>query len=233
MAIQPIKRQNVSELVFNQMREMIVSGEWAPGSKISSENELATQMGVSRVTIRSAIQKLSSLGLVESRHGEGTYVCMLDGTQCFNSILPMIVLSKPNREALHEFRTIIESACALLAAQRITPEQLETLRKANEDMAANKDNPEVAAASDMAFHKGIANATGNPYIIQVFDILETIFTKSLVENIHHMGASSGVHYHSEICKALELRDGELAQKRMQDHLKVTHETMVSLLEKQP
>lgn len=232
MAIQPIKRQNVSELVFNQMREMIVSGEWAPGSKISSENELANQMGVSRVTIRSAIQKLSSLGLVESRHGEGTYVCKLDGTQCFNSMLPMIVLSKVNRESLHEFRTIIESACALLAAQRITPEQLAEIRAANEHMAENKDNPEAAAAFDMAFHKGIANATGNPYIIQVFDILETIFTRSLVENIHHMGASSGVHFHSQITEALELHDGALAQKRMEDHLKVTHETMVRLLEKQ-
>lgn len=233
MSIQPIKRQNVSELVFNQMQDMIVSGEWAPGSKISSENELAAQMGVSRVTIRSAIQKLSSLGLVESRHGEGTYVCKLDGTQCFNSILPMIVLSKVDREALHEFRTIIESACAMLAAQRINPEQLAELRKINEDMAANRDDPEAAAGFDMAFHKGIANATGNPYIIQVFDILETIFIRSLVENIHHMGASSGVHFHGEICDALELRDGELAQKRMQDHLKVTHETMVRLLGSQP
>lgn len=232
MSIQPIKRQNVSELVFNQMQEMIVSGEWAPGSKISSENELAAQMGVSRVTIRSAIQKLSSLGLVESRHGEGTYVCKLDGTQCFNSILPMIVLGRPNREALHEFRTIIESACAMLAAQRITAEQLEELRKANACMASNQNNPEAAAASDMAFHKGIANATGNPYIIQVFDILETIFTKSLVENIHHMGASSGVHFHGEICQALEVHDSALAQQLMQEHLKVTHETMVRLLEKQ-
>lgn len=232
MAIQPIKRQNVSELVFNQMQEMIVSGEWAPGSKISSENELASQMGVSRVTIRSAIQKLSSLGLVESRHGEGTYVCKLDGSQCFNSILPMIVLGRPNREALHEFRSIIESACALLAAQRITPEQLTKIRADNEHMAENKDNPEAAAAFDMAFHKGIANATGNPYIIQVFDILETIFTKSLVENIHIMGASSGVHFHGEICRALEAHDGVLAQQLMQEHLKVTHETMVRLLEKQ-
>jgi GntR family transcriptional repressor for pyruvate dehydrogenase complex len=190
-------------------------------------------MGVSRVTIRSAIQKLSSLGLVESRHGEGTYVCSLNGTQCFNSMLPMIVLSTPNRESLHEFRTIIESACAMLAAQRITAEQLEELRKCNVAMEENQDDPEKAASYDMAFHKGIANATGNPYIIQVFDILETIFTRSLVENIHLMGASSGVHFHNEICHALELHDSSLAQSRMQEHLKVTHETMIRLLEKQP
>lgn len=230
MGIQQIKRQNVSELVFNQMQEMIVSGEWAPGSKISSENELAAQMGVSRVTIRSAIQKLSSLGLVESRHGEGTYVCKMDGTQCFNSILPAIVLSKPDREALHEFREIIESACAMLAAQRITREQLDDLLRFNAEMEINKTNPEAAAACDMAFHKGIAYATGNPYIIQVFEILETIFTRSLVENVHHMGVGPGVHYHNEICRALEMRDGGLAQMKMLSHLKVTHDTMAYLQE---
>lgn len=230
MGIQQIKRQNVSELVFNQMQEMIVSGEWAPGSKISSENELAAQMGVSRVTIRSAIQKLSSLGLVESRHGEGTYVCKMDGTQCFNSLLPAIVLSKQDRESLNDFRDVIESACAMLAAQRITPDQLEELYRFTAEMEATKFDPEAAAACDMAFHKGIAKATGNPYIIQVFEILETIFIKSLVESVHHMGVGPGVHYHNEICRALSLRDGGLAQMKMLEHLKVIHETMAHLQE---
>lgn len=232
MAIQPIKRQNVSEMVFNQMQEMIVSGEWAPGSKILSENELAAQMGVSRVTIRSAIQKLSSLGLVESRHGEGTYVCSLDGTQCFNTMLPMIVLSKVDREAIHEFRTIIECSCARLAAQRITQEQIETLKNANEEMEANQNDPETAARWDMEFHKGLAHATANPYIAQVLDIVETIFTRSFVENINTMGATSGVHYHRQIIQALELHDPELAFDRMLEHLNVVHETMVSLLGQQ-
>ncbi len=230
MSIQPIKRQNVSELVFEQIQDMIISGEWPAGSKISSENELATQMGVSRVTIRSAIQKLSSLGLVESRHGEGTFVCRLDGTQSFRSILPGIILSDVDRESLHEFRTVIESACAMLATTRITPEQLAKLRQDTTAMEANRDDPEVSARYDMAFHKGLANATGNPYIIQVFDILETIFTRSLVENIHIMGASSGVQFHREICDAIEQRNPELAKRCMEQHLQVTHETMLRLKE---
>ena len=230
MAIQPIKRQNVSEMVFDQMREMIATGEWKPGCKISSENELAAQMGVSRVTIRSAIQKLSSLGLVESRHGDGTYVCQLDGTQAFNTILPMMMLTTQNRESLHEFRTIIECACARLAAARITDEQLETLRRCNQEMTEHQDEPNVAAASDMAFHKCIADATGNPYILQVFEIIESIFTKSMVENIHTMGASSGVKFHAEIWDALKQHDPVLAEQRMLDHLDTTHRTMQQLLE---
>lgn len=230
MAITQIKRQNVSELVFEQMKEMIADGEWAPGEKIQSENELATQFGVSRVTVRSAIQKLSSLGLVESRHGEGTYVCKLDGSQAFNSMIPMIVLSSQNREDLHELRAIVEIGCVRLAAKRITEDQLKALRASVEAMKSHEDTPEVAAGDDMAFHKGIAYATGNPYLQQIFDIIETNFTRYLVENIHHIGASSGVYYHGQICDALEERDAVLAEKLMVEHLKVTQDTMCKLSE---
>lgn len=230
MAITQIKRQNVSELVFEQMKSMIADGEWLPGEKIQSENELAAQFGVSRVTVRSAIQKLSSLGLVESRHGEGTYVCKLDGSQAFNSMIPMIVLSGQNREYLHELRVIVEVGCVRLAAERITPEQLAALRASVEAMRSHEDAPEQAASDDMDFHKGIAAATGNQYLQQIFDIIETNFARYLVENIHHIGASSGIFYHGQICDALERRDAELAEKLMAEHLKVTKDTMCRLAE---
>lgn len=230
MAITQIKRQNVSELVFEQMKDMIASGEWAPGSKIQSENELANQFGVSRVTVRSAIQKLSSLGLVESRHGEGTYVCELDGSQAFNSIIPMIVLSGENREALHELRVIVEVGAARIAAERITPQQLQTLRDSVTAMKEHENQPEQAAADDLAFHKGLAGATGNPYIKQIFEIIETNFARYLVENIHHIGASSGVSYHGKICDALERHDPEQAAALMLEHLNVTRNTMRKLSE---
>ncbi len=225
MAITQIKRQNVSELVFDQMKEMIASGEWAPGSKIESENELSAQFGVSRVTVRSAIQKLSSLGLVESRHGEGTYVCKLDGSQAFNSMIPMIVLSSQDREALHELRVIVEVGSSRIAAERITEEQVRELRATVEAMQEHEADPEAAAADDMAFHKGIARATGNPYIQQIFEIIETNFARYLVENVHHIGASSGVYYHGKICDALESRNPDLAEQLMLEHLNVTRETM--------
>lgn len=230
MAIQQIDRQNVSKMAFEQMRDMIANGDWPSGSKIQSENKLAAQLGVSRVTVRSAIHKLSGLGLVESRPGEGTYVCQLDGTQAFNSMIPVILLSNTARKSLHELRTIVECGCARLAAARITDEQLKMLRKNVDEMQAHESMPEKAAADDLAFHKGISDATGNLYLKQVFSIIETNFTKSLVENAHHMGTSSGIHFHRKLCDALEKRDAALAESVMEEHLKVTYETMLSLLE---
>ena len=70
MGIQKIGRVNVSDAVMDEIKRLISSGEWPADSKIPSENELASMMGVSRVSIRSALQKLSSVGFIESRHGE-------------------------------------------------------------------------------------------------------------------------------------------------------------------
>ena len=64
----------VSDIVFDQLKEMIVTQEWAPGDKIPSENEIAQMMSVSRVSVRSALQRLASIGIIESRQGEGTFV---------------------------------------------------------------------------------------------------------------------------------------------------------------
>ena len=73
MAIKKVVKSSVSQQVFDQLREQILSGSWKPGQKLPSENELAAQFGVSRVTVRNALQKLSGLGLLETRFGEGSF----------------------------------------------------------------------------------------------------------------------------------------------------------------
>ena len=76
--VKPIKRVSVGEQVFTQLKELLVQGEWKPGEKLPSENELAAQFGVSRITVRQALQKLGALGLVETRLGEGSFVKQLE-----------------------------------------------------------------------------------------------------------------------------------------------------------
>ena len=78
MGIVPIKKVNVGQMVFDQMQELLIRGEWKPGDRLPSENELAEMFNVSRITIRQALQKLSVLGLVETRFGEGSVVKTFD-----------------------------------------------------------------------------------------------------------------------------------------------------------
>jgi GntR family transcriptional regulator, transcriptional repressor for pyruvate dehydrogenase complex len=77
--LKPIKKASVRGQVFWQLRDRILRRTWLPGSKLPSENELSRTMGMSRVPISEGIQHLASLGILETRHGEDTFVRDLSG----------------------------------------------------------------------------------------------------------------------------------------------------------
>ena len=74
MNLKAVKKVNIGDQVYNQMKDQIMSGVWVPGEKIPSENQLMEVFGVSRGTVRQAIQKLSAVGLLETRRG-GRIIC--------------------------------------------------------------------------------------------------------------------------------------------------------------
>ncbi|RPI98323.1 MAG: FadR family transcriptional regulator [Desulfobacteraceae bacterium] len=103
-----IKKESVRVQVFRQLRDQVLRRTWPPGSKIPSEHELSRTMGVSRVSIREGIQHLVSLGILETRHGEGTFVRELSGEIYFNSLIPLIALDETDIFHVLEYRRIIE-----------------------------------------------------------------------------------------------------------------------------
>ena len=113
--VKPIKRVSVGEQVFTQLKELLVQGEWKPGEKLPSENELAAQFGVSRITVRQALQKLGALGLVETRLGEGSFVKQLEAADAVTPLIPAIVLSRDTLPQVMEFREMLEIQSAALA----------------------------------------------------------------------------------------------------------------------
>jgi GntR family transcriptional repressor for pyruvate dehydrogenase complex len=87
-----VQRAGVKNQAFAQLRDRIRERTWPPGAKIPSENALAVALGVSRVSIREALQMLGSLGLLETRQGGGTYVREYSGEIFLNPLLPMLAL---------------------------------------------------------------------------------------------------------------------------------------------
>lgn len=221
MPLEVIKKQNISDMVFEQLSAAISAGEWKPGDRLPSESELSASLGVSRVSIRSALQRLSSLGLVVSRRGEGTFVCELNSSQCLNSMIPMVALTAKDRKSMEEFRAIVEVESAALAAERASEEMLERLQKTNEEMKTASDGAE-AAAKDMAFHCMIAEATGNPMLMKVFEILREFYMSVFLTNISVMGTSGSGH-HDQLIEAFRRRDPEEARKVMSTHLRYSAE----------
>ena len=128
--IEPIRKVNVSKQVFDQMLEMIYSGQWKSGDRLPSELELCGLFGVSRVTIRQAIQKLAALDLVETRHGEGSFIKDVSPGGSMNALMPEIYL-RGGEDALRqvlEYREIIEVHSCRLAAERAEAEDCQVLR---------------------------------------------------------------------------------------------------------
>lgn len=221
-SIKSIRKNNVTETVYGQMKDAIVSGEWAVGKKIPSENELASLMGVSRISIRAAIQRLASIGLVESRQGEGTFVCELNGTQQLKSLIPVIALTKTDLRNVLELRMVVEGKTAALAAERRSEEILRELKdiyRRHSDSGSLED----AASLDFSFHYTIAKATGNPLIEQVFSILYDTYSKAFHDIVEAMGKERALHFHGLIIQAIENRDARLAGEAMDEHVQETIE----------
>jgi len=113
-----VRQTGVKDQVFAQIRDQIMDHTWPPGAKIPSEKALAETLGVSRVSIREALHMLASLGLLESRQGEGTYVREYTGTIFLNTLLPSIALDKLDILHVLEYRKIVEKGIVSLVVKR-------------------------------------------------------------------------------------------------------------------
>ncbi len=219
MAIERIKRVKVGERVFGQLKELILSGEWKQGDKLPSETELAEMFGVSKITVRQEIQKLIAMGLVETRLGAGTFVKTLDVGDTMQELIPTAYLNS-SLDQIMEFREIIDAESARLAARRATDEEIQTLRKINEEMMKkHEEDIEGFAGKDSEFHFEIGKMTKNPLLVKTNAILQEVLRTSMVGLIEKRGVECAVKYHTLIVEAIAVHDEKEAVKLMLEHLK--------------
>ncbi len=220
MSIQKIQKVRVGDQVFEQMKQMIADGEWKPGDKLPSETDLAAQFGISRVTVRQALQKLNALQLVETRLGEGSFIRRMDLEQSLDGLIPAAYLSGRSNAAVFEFREINETASAALAARRATAEDVDRLRALQRDarQAADEGRERDFTELDLAFHFQVGEITGNPLIIRTNQILGDTLRSSMTEVIDRMGFENALHFHAAIIDAIEAHDEAAASDLMGRHI---------------
>ncbi len=216
MPIEPIKRKNITDEIFRQMRQLILSGEWNSGSKIPSENELTDRFGVSRIAVREALKKLLALDLIETRPGSGTYVKELSAGLYANSLIPLLLLDKPNVRHVIEFRRAIEVENARLATERATGEDIENLQKILDQMEQSVGDSEKFAEKDSDFHYEIAKMTRNPFIIKVTLLLKDIMYTAMTDTTATLGYD-GIVKHKEILEAIKGHNSQKARRLMRGH----------------
>lgn len=233
MPIKAIKRSSVNFQVFEQMKNMIISQEWPTSSKIPSENELTKMFGVSRISIREALQKLIILDLIETRHGEGTYVKELSSAMHLNSLIPMFVLEKPDIMQILEFRKIIEVGSVKLAAEKCTDEDIELLQQIFDKMLKSKDDYKKHSIEDLNFHFQIAKMTKNLFLEKVYFIIKDVLKNVMEDVVSILGYSRGIYYHEKLLAALKDKDVELSKDIMEKHLNNTIESIKKMFKEKP
>ena len=209
--IKSIDKVNIADQVYDQMRELIANSEWELGTKIPSENELSASFKVSRNTIRSAIQKLKGIGVVETRQGQGTFICKSVANSLINTIIPIGLLSDEDVLEIAQFRKTVEMGSVYYAALNRTEEDLFCIKKALNMMEESVSDPEKYGEADYLFHLAIAKASKNRYFYRMNITLKDIFLKHFIKMGNELGSSVSIDLHKQIYDAIEQKDSEIAR----------------------
>ncbi|MGB1949721.1 MAG: GntR family transcriptional regulator [Marinobacter sp.] len=193
MEVGPIRQHRLSDDIVEQLETLILEGTLQPGQRLPAERALAEQFGVSRPSVREAVQKLAARGLVISRQGGGNYVSDSLGSS-FSDPLMNLLESRPEaRRDLLEFRHTLEADCAYYAARRATDLDRQQLQLAFDELQAcyarePKASREEEGAADARFHLAIAQASHNLVLLHTIRGLFDLLKRSVVTNIGGMYA---------------------------------------------
>jgi DNA-binding FadR family transcriptional regulator len=210
----PITTQNAFEAVVEQVRTAVDLALLVPGDRLPPERELAALLDVSRPTVREALRVLAMSGYIGIRRGSagGAYVLERPRTGQADRVREALSTRRRELSALLEWRRVVEAEAAALAATRISDDQLRALRaRLVESGGRLVRSHGLWRAADSRFHIAIAEATGNPY---------------MVDTVRKVRAA---HEHEAILAALQARDAELARATAALHGRATEERLRAFL----
>ena len=222
MKIDPDSDRDFSAQIAEAIRDAIMSGDLPVDERLPSEAELADQFDVSRSTVREALKRLAAQSLIRTQRGAtgGAFVNRLRfedayGQQITTSTL-LLSMNSVSFQTACEARYALERACAPLAAMRRTPDHLATMRAEAHRQAQPGLTDEAFCASDVAFHRALVDAAGNPVLsYQLAGAVEAMQPLMNMITFTARDRAKIVDFHSKIADAVEAQNGDEA-----DHLLV-------------
>lgn len=208
------------ESLGDRIREHVL----VPGDKLPTEAAIMAEFGVSRTVVREALSKLQASGLVETRHGIGTFVVGLGDTTAFR-IAPEQYATLQDVIAVLELRIGVETESAGLAAHRRTPENLAEMRSALASFGRAIEEGGDAVGPDFQFHLEIARATQNGHFVDLMASLGSmIIPRARLESPRAMSEERRNYLrrvngeHESIYDAIANQDADAARAAMRTHL---------------
>ena len=217
-----VKPKKTYEEIADKIIQRVKNGELAPGDSIESVEKTAKYYGVSSSTVREALSGLRAMGLVETRHGEGTFITSFDASAFSLPVTTALAMQKKDINELMAVRRMLEIGTASLAAANHQEEDIKNLEHSLQLMKDAEGEGKLGE-QDLQFHLDIANATHNKILINLTSSVSDITLEAMRETrrvILYSEESMPKLYdqHLRILEAIKHRDGKLAEKEMRHHL---------------
>lgn len=219
LLIAPIKKTRVAEEVADRIRVLLLDGTFPPGQPLPSERHLAEQFGVSRGSIRDALRTLETIGLLETRHGQGTFPHELSVDRLVAPLASVMAYRADLQDELLDVRRMFEPAVARVAAVRATEEDLADLQRILDTQREKLKAGQSAIAEDTAFHAILARATRNRVVMSIMATLNDLLVESRTQSLKQRGRPArSMDGHEAVVAALRRHDVEGASEAMYNHI---------------
>lgn len=224
---QSVMRQSLSDEIADRITRMIESGGFKESDRLPAISEMARRFGVGPATLREALKKLETVGVVDIRHGSGVYIGKTPDSFLISNPVFGGTASRKGLIDLIEARIPVEMSTAALAATNATDEHLDEMKRLLARAGESFDDGELLNMVNLAFHRQIALASGNTVMHQILDVLSRLFSKEQRMILDIKGNRANDHAeHVAIFEALTQRNPLLATKRMREHLERVREVLM-------
>ena len=229
MPLQTVEPKRLYRQIAEQLRTLITAGEWAVGSRLPAERDLARQLGVSRPSVREALIAMEVEGWVEVRTGSGVYVLDRAG-QGNNKIAKDTAKLSPDEWGPLELiraRRVVEGEVAAIAAAQAKRKHLDAMSKAIASMKLDADRGILPLEGDRAFHSAIVESCGNVVLLETVQRFWDSRRGPLFERMgdHFETVDSwraAIAEHEAIFQAIHSRDAAAARLAMHEHMDKSH-----------
>jgi GntR family transcriptional repressor for pyruvate dehydrogenase complex len=222
LAIAPVVVPKASDVLAGRLREMIMTGQFAPGDLLPTERDLVAESRLSRTSVREALRVLEAEGLITTRAGRagGSTVTLPARAAVARSVETFVRAHGIKLESLLECRVAVEPTLARLAARNRSPAQLEEMRRIHQDFVASVDNVSDYKRINLEWHLAIARASGNEPLLALMEAIARPIREAM--DYQHVTTPElrevAVKAHTVILRAVEERDEAAAFKRMERHV---------------
>ncbi|TBV07376.1 FCD domain-containing protein [Phytopseudomonas dryadis] len=243
MSFGQVRQRRLSDDIVTQLEAMILEGTLKAGERLPAERVLAEQFGVSRPSLREAIQKLAAKGLLSSRQGGGNYVCETLGSTFSDPLLHLLESNADAQRDLLEFRHTLEGSCAYYAALRATDLDRQRLTEAFDRLLdcygrSGEVTRAEEGAADASFHLAIAEASHNAVLLHTIRGLFDLLKRNVVTNIGGMYAQRSetrdmlIVQHRALYEAIIEGRAEEARAISNQHIDYVQEVLAEVMQQE-